>query len=94
MVARSDALTIALFLHLTRDGQHSLGWGDAGEIATGMRADLTTIALDSVRTVGCAVDQAMLAATASDVHSVVVDGRVIVADGEHMLGDVASLFGF
>ena len=36
----------------TCDGHASLGWPDAGEIAPGARADLVTVALDSVRTAG------------------------------------------
>jgi hypothetical protein len=32
-----------------------------------------------------------MAATAGDVHTVVVDGRVVVSDGQHVLGDVGRL---
>ena len=52
----------------------------------GALADLTTIGLDSVRTAGArrdALDTAVFAATAADVHHVVVGGRVVVADGRH-----------
>jgi formiminoglutamate deiminase len=76
---------------LTDDGQRSLGWPDAGRIEPGARADLTTIRLDSVRTAGSVPRQAIFAATAADVHSLVVDGRVIVEDGRHRLGDVGRL---
>jgi formiminoglutamate deiminase len=76
---------------LTGDGHRSLGWADAGRIEAGARADLTTLRLDSARTAGCLPGQAILAATAADVHSVVVDGRVIVEDGRHRLGDVGAL---
>jgi len=64
-------------------GHAALGWTDAGIIAPGARADLVTVALDSVRTAGTAPVQALYAATAADVTHVVVDGRVVVRDGVH-----------
>ena len=74
------------------NGHASLGWADAGRIAPGSLADLTTIRLDSVRTAGAdaanAVDTAVFAATAADVHHVVIGGRVVVADGRHATIDV------
>ena len=76
---------------LTADGQRSLGWTDAGEIAVGRRADLTSIRLDSVRTAGVDPGQVLFAASAADVHSVVVDGEPVVTGGAHRLGDVAEL---
>ncbi len=81
----------ALIRALTTDGQRSLGWDDAGEIAVGRRADLTSFRLDSVRTAGADPAQAVLAASAADVHSVIVDGVPVVTDGRHVLGDVAAL---
>ncbi len=55
-------------------------------------ADLTTIRLDSVRTAGAldALDTAVFAATAADVHHVVIGGRVVVADGRHATIDVEA----
>lgn len=76
---------------LTSQGQRGLGWSDAGRIAPGTRADLVGIRLDTPRTAGSDPAQALLAATAADVHTVIVDGRVIVEDGRHVLGDVGSL---
>ena len=76
---------------LTADGQRSLGWDDAGQIAVGARADLTTVRLDTIRTAGCLPGQAILAATAADVDTVVVDGAVVVDSGRHALGDVSAL---
>jgi hypothetical protein len=32
-----------------------------------------------------------MAAAAADVHTVITDGRVVVADGQHVLGDVGRL---
>ena len=76
---------------LTADGQRSLGWADAGRIAPGARADLTTLRLDSPRTAGAQPRQAILAAGASDVDTVIVDGRVVVDGARHVLGDVGRL---
>ena len=76
---------------LSVDGHRALGWHDAGRIAPGQRADLVAVRSDSPRTAGCALDQLLMAAAAADVHTVVVDGRVVVADGQHVLGDVGRL---
>jgi formiminoglutamate deiminase len=78
----------------TEAGMAALGW-DAGRLAPGHLADLVTVGLDSVRLAGArpaeAVDQLVFAATATDVTSVVVSGRQIVADGRHLLvGDVPA----
>jgi formiminoglutamate deiminase len=69
----------------------SLGWPDAGRIEVGARADLVVVDLESPRTAGCEPDQVMFAATASDIRTVIVDGRVVVADGEHVLGPVGPM---
>ena len=68
----------------TRDGHASLGWPDAGEIAVGHRADLVTLDTASPRTAGTGADghTAVFAATAADVTQVVVDGRVVVRQGD------------
>lgn len=84
----------ALLAMATVNGHRSLGWDDAGTIAVGNRADLTTIRLDSVRTAGTnpdtAVEAAIFAATMGDVTDVHVDGRHIVAAGIHATIDVAA----
>ncbi|TDB74512.1 formimidoylglutamate deiminase [Micromonospora sp. KC723] len=69
-------------------GHAALGWGDAGQLAVGMRADLVTVRLDSARTAGVPPVGAFFAATAADVTQVVVDGRVVVRDGRHLTVDV------
>lgn len=74
---------------LTR--HRSLGWPDAGQLAVGQRADLVAVRLDTPRTAGCEPQQVVFAATSADVHTVVVDGRPIVIDGAHVLGDVGTL---
>jgi formiminoglutamate deiminase len=76
---------------LTATGHRALGWADAGRVAVACRADLVAVAPDSVRTAGVAPDQLVLAATAADVTTVVVDGRVVVDGGRHVLGDVGAL---
>ncbi|MDT4937667.1 MAG: hypothetical protein QOG80_1338 [Pseudonocardiales bacterium] len=76
---------------LTINGHRSLGWDDAGRIEAGGRADLVAVRLGTVRTAGALPDQALLAASAADVDTVIVDGRVVVDDGRHVLGDVGRL---
>jgi formiminoglutamate deiminase len=71
-------------------GHRALGWTDAGTIATGARADLVTVGLDSLRTTGVDPAEALFAATAADVRHVVVDGRVVVSDGSHTSINVAQ----
>jgi len=82
---RPDELLSAATRH------ESLGWGDAGWLEPGSRADLVAVRLDSRRTAGSAPGQIMLTASAADVDTVVVDGRVVVSGGEHRLGDVGML---
>ncbi|MCU1670068.1 MAG: N-carbamoyl-L-amino-acid hydrolase [Blastococcus sp.] len=80
-----------LVVALTAAGHRALGWPDAGRIAPGQRADLVAVRTDSPRTAGCAPDQLTAAATAADVHTVITDGRVVVTEGRHVLGDVGRL---
>ena len=78
----------------TVHGHASLGWSDAGRIEVGMLADLVSVRMDSVRTAGSsaatAVESAIFAASAADVHHLVAGGVVIVRDGLHQRMDVAS----
>jgi formiminoglutamate deiminase len=84
---------VSLLWAATVSGHRSLGWGDAGLIAVGAAADLVSVRLDTVRTAGTqpafAVEAAVYAATAGDVHHVVVGGEVVVRDGRHVRFDVA-----
>ena len=70
----------------TAQGHAALGWGDAGAIAVGGRADLVTVRLDTVRTAGYDDPAAAVvyAATAADVTDVIVDGEPIVHNGQHL----------
>ena len=81
----------ALVRALTAAGQDALGWPDAGRLEPGARADLVEVRLDAVGTAGTHPAQAVLAAAAGDVRTVVVDGRTVVSEGVHALGDVAAL---
>jgi formiminoglutamate deiminase len=84
--------TPAQLLHaLTVSGHASLGFPDAGALASGQRADLVAVRMDSVRTAGTPPDAVVFAASAADVTDVVIDGRHVVREGRHMLGDLARL---
>jgi cytosine/adenosine deaminase-related metal-dependent hydrolase len=76
---------------LTAAGHRALGWADAGRLEVGARADLVAVALDTPRTAGCDPAQLVMSAGAADVRTVVVDGRVVVRDGQHALDDVGRL---
>lgn len=73
----------------TVDGHRSLGWNDAGSLAVGKRADLVSLSLESVRTAGIGLSGVLMTATAADITHVVVDGRIVVAEGRHTGVDVA-----
>ncbi|MFE9612653.1 formimidoylglutamate deiminase [Streptomyces sp. NPDC006012] len=79
----------ALLRAATADGHAALGWDEAGAIEAGALADLTTIALDSVRTAGplprLGAETAVFAASAADVRHTIVAGRHVVRDGAHTL---------
>ena len=68
----------------TQHGHASLGFDDAGAIAVGQRADLVTLDTTTPRTAGTGADEntAVFAATADDVTQVMVDGRVVVRQGD------------
>jgi formiminoglutamate deiminase len=86
---RGHFTAAALLFAASGAGHRALGWTDAGRIAPGYRADLVTVALDTVRTAGVVAAQAFYAATAADVTNVVVDGRPVVEHGRHRTIDVA-----
>lgn len=76
---------------LTTDGHASLGWPEAGRLEVGALADLVALDTASVRTVGTDPAQIVMTAGTADVRSVVVGGRTVVSDGEHVLGEVGAL---
>ncbi len=79
---------------LSADGYASLGWPEGGAIRAGGLADLTTVALDSVRLAGTepadALDAVIFAGAAADVSHVMVAGDFVVRDGRHAAIDVAA----
>jgi formiminoglutamate deiminase len=76
---------------LTADGHAAIGWPELGRIEVGAPADLVAVRLDSVRTAGGRPEQVVMTATAADVDTVLVGGRMIVQGGAHALGDVGAL---
>jgi formiminoglutamate deiminase len=81
----------------TVDGHRSIGWNDGGTMAVGALADVISVRLDTVRTAGSSPDTVLetvlFAASAPDVHHVLVGGRAIVRDGRHETIDVAAELG-
>lgn len=69
----------------------TIQWPDAGSLSVGARADLVAIRLDTPRTAGADPAQILLAATASDVDTVIRDGEEVVTGGRHRLGDAGRL---
>jgi cytosine/adenosine deaminase-related metal-dependent hydrolase len=67
----------------TEHGHRSLGWSGAGRIVPGAPCDLVALRTDTVRTAGATPEQLVLAASATDVHTVVVGGVMVVRDGVH-----------
>jgi formiminoglutamate deiminase len=76
--------TAAELLAACTGGHACLGIDDAGAIEVGARADLVTLDTRTPRTAGTGADEhtAVFAATVADVTQVVVDGRVVVRQGE------------
>jgi formiminoglutamate deiminase len=100
--ARGHWTAAQLLRAASADGHASLGWPDSGRIEPGALADFTTIALDSVRTVGppprLGAETAVFAATNADVRHTIVGGRHVVRDGAHQLvhhpsADLAAAIG-
>jgi cytosine/adenosine deaminase-related metal-dependent hydrolase len=72
---------------LTAGGMDAIGW-DAGSLAPGLLADFVNVRQDGIRTAGVEptlIAGVVFAATAADVHTVVVGGEQIVAEGRHLL---------
>jgi formiminoglutamate deiminase len=85
---RGHWTAVELLRAATADGHASLGWPEGGRIEAGGLTDLTTVALDSVRTAGpppvlLGAEIAVFTATGADVRHTVVGGRHVVRDGAH-----------
>ena len=83
-----------------RPAMESLGW-DAGRLEPGRPADFVAVRMDSPRTAGADLSlaaTAVFAATAADVDTVVIGGRIVVEGGHHALiedvaGELATAIG-
>ena len=92
--ARGRHDPVDLLAAATRGGYASIGW-DGGELRPGALADFVALDLATPRLAGFepehAAAHAVFAASAADVHTVVVGGRAIVRDGSHAaVGDVGA----
>jgi formiminoglutamate deiminase len=81
-----------LLFAATAGGYESIGWPEGGMIRAGALADLVALDLDGVRLAGAGdadlIDTVVFAGAASDVRDVVVGGRFVVRDREHLALDV------
>jgi 5-methylthioadenosine/S-adenosylhomocysteine deaminase len=80
----------ALYLATTA-GARALGLEDAGVIAPGMKADLVLLDLNKPHTfpdAGDLVSRIVYSARPSDVHTVIVDGRIVVRAGDLVTLDI------
>ncbi len=78
---------------VTAGGMTAIGW-DAGSLAPGRLADFVNVRMDGVRTAGvnpALVASVIFAATADDVHTVVVGGEPVVVEGRHLLVPDAAI---
>ncbi len=69
----------------TADGAKALGLHDCGSLEVGKRADLVLLDLQKPHAMpgtGDPTSRVVYSARASDVHSVLVDGRILVSEGE------------
>jgi 5-methylthioadenosine/S-adenosylhomocysteine deaminase len=82
----ADALPAARVLRMaTVDGARALGLAaEIGSLETGTRADVTVVELGRLHLTPCpdVVSTLVYAAAPSDVRDVVIDGRVVMRDGE------------
>jgi 5-methylthioadenosine/S-adenosylhomocysteine deaminase len=86
VVHGADALDARRVLRMaTIDGARALGLkSEIGSLEAGKRADVSVVALDQLHTTPRpdVVSTLVYAAEASDVRSVVIDGRLVMRDGE------------
>lgn len=66
-------------------GHRALGWPDAGSIAAGCRGDLVTVSLESPALAGVPLEEVFAFARRADIREVIVDGRLVVSGGAHLL---------
>jgi len=89
--ARGHWAAHELLAAATSSGHAAIGWPEAGHLSVGAIADLVTIDLGSPHLAARADDHllelAALSAGAADVVHVVSSGRLVVAEGHHVLVD-------
>lgn len=82
----------ALLGAATTHGYASLGWPEGGAIRAGALADLVAVRTEGVRLAGTEVadmlDAVVFAGAAADIRDVIVGGRFVVRDGDHVRLDV------
>jgi 5-methylthioadenosine/S-adenosylhomocysteine deaminase len=68
----------------TERSAQALGWGDVGKIEIGQRADLVILDIDKPHWVPGydLVSNLVYSAQAADVHTVIIDGKVVMNNGE------------
>jgi formiminoglutamate deiminase len=85
---RGHIPAVALLTAATVGGARSLGWPEAGRLEVGALADLAVVDLEGPRMAGAVpghlVEAAVFAAAGADVRDVMVGGRWVVRDGEHV----------
>jgi formiminoglutamate deiminase len=86
-----------LLFAATAGGYESTGWPEGGMIRAGALADVVALDVDSVRLAGTPdadlIDAVVFAGAAGDVRDVIVGGRFVVRDGEHVALDAARELG-
>ncbi|HEV2361198.1 MAG TPA: formimidoylglutamate deiminase [Acidimicrobiales bacterium] len=95
---RGTHTSAALLRSGTSDGAKAIGWPEAGAITPGAIADFVAVSVRNPRMAGTferetddGAAAVVFAATAADVHTVVVGGEVVVEDGRHRFSpDVAG----
>jgi formiminoglutamate deiminase len=82
-----------LLFAATAGGYESTGWPEGGMIRAGALADLVALDVGGVRLAGTpdadVIDAVVFAGAAGDVRDVIVGGRFVVRDGEHVALDAA-----
>lgn len=81
-----EALEIA-----TRGGADVLGWPDCGRLAPGMRADLAIWNMRGIEAAGSWDLAALLLAGPMRVHHLIVEGRLVVQEGQLLTLDLPRL---
>ncbi|MBI3764066.1 MAG: amidohydrolase, partial [Chloroflexi bacterium] len=92
---RLDASAIsaeAILRMATSGGAMAAGWADIGQIAVGFKADLILVSLNSARLtpLNHPASALVYAGSPADVRGAIVDGRVLMRDGQLLGIDEAS----